>query len=98
MQPKPLAIGLITPSLDGYYFGAMFNGIHQVCRAAGVPLFVILGELRDMRLPLFGTEHVAGWIVLHPRSDVTAKLVALVASGVPVVTVATAPDDVACTS
>jgi signal transduction histidine kinase/DNA-binding LacI/PurR family transcriptional regulator/DNA-binding response OmpR family regulator len=98
MQPKPSAIGVFTRDMGGYYFGAMISGIHQVTRDAGMPLLLIQSRLGDLRLPAFGAEHVAGWIILHPEPADNANLAALVASGVPVVTVATAPDDVACSS
>jgi signal transduction histidine kinase/DNA-binding LacI/PurR family transcriptional regulator/CheY-like chemotaxis protein len=98
MQAKPLTIGVFARGIDGYYFGAMFSGIHQVTRAAGVPLLIIQSRLKDVRLPTFGAEYVAGWIVLHPVEDDAANLAALIASGVPVITVATAPDAVACAS
>src|SRR3954462_2595061 len=98
MQPKPFAIGVFTRDMGGYYYGAMLSGIHQATRAAGVPLLIIQSGLKDIRLPTFGAEYVAGWIVLHPVEDDVANLAALVTSGVPVVSVATALDDVACTS
>jgi signal transduction histidine kinase/DNA-binding LacI/PurR family transcriptional regulator/DNA-binding NarL/FixJ family response regulator len=98
MQPRPFAIGVIVSEMSGYYFGAMLSGIHQTTRQAGVPLLVIQSELDDLWLPSFGAEHVAGWIVIHPRKDDSTNLAVLVASGVPVVTVATAPEDVACSS
>jgi signal transduction histidine kinase/DNA-binding LacI/PurR family transcriptional regulator/CheY-like chemotaxis protein len=98
MQPKPLAIGVFTRRLSDYYYGAMLNGIHQATRAAGVPLLIIQNELRELRLPALGADHVAGWIALHPTDDDRTNLALLVASDVPVVTVATAPEDVACSS
>jgi DNA-binding LacI/PurR family transcriptional regulator len=97
MQPKPSAIGVFTRDM-GYYFGAMISGIHQVTRAAGVPLLVIQSRLGDLRLPAFGAAHVAGWIILHPEPADSANLAALVASGVPAVTVATTPAGLACSS
>jgi CheY-like chemotaxis protein len=63
-----------------------------------VPLLVIQNDLRELRMPPFGAEYVAAWIVIHPAQDMYANLVALVATGVPVVTIATALDDVACSS
>jgi signal transduction histidine kinase/DNA-binding LacI/PurR family transcriptional regulator/DNA-binding NarL/FixJ family response regulator len=98
MQPPPFAIGILTSTTGGYYFGAMLNGIHQVTRAAGVPLLVTQSKLDALRLPAFGAEYVAGWILLHPEEQGTANLTALVASGVPVLTVPTALDDVVCSS
>jgi DNA-binding LacI/PurR family transcriptional regulator len=98
MQPKPLAIGVFTWGMGSDYYGAMISGIHQAARAAGVPLLIIQSGLKDIRLLTCGAEYVAGWIVLHPVEDDAANLVALVASGVPVLTVATALDDVACAS
>jgi signal transduction histidine kinase/DNA-binding LacI/PurR family transcriptional regulator/DNA-binding NarL/FixJ family response regulator len=98
MQPKPLAIGVFTGIIGGYYFGAMLNGIRQVTQQAGVPLLVVQREIRGVQLPTFGAEHVAGWIVLHPGPEDSANLAALVATGVPVVTVAHAPEHVPCTS
>jgi signal transduction histidine kinase/DNA-binding LacI/PurR family transcriptional regulator/ActR/RegA family two-component response regulator len=98
MQSNPLAIGVITENIGGYYFGAMLSGIHQITRQAGMPIIVIEGRLQDLGLPPFSADHVAGWIVIHPGKDDSTNLAALVASGVPVVTVATAPEDVACSS
>src|SRR4051812_23401935 len=98
MQPKPFAIGVVTRDMDGYYFGAMLNGIHQVTRAADVPLLVIQGVLRDSQLPGFGADYVAGWIMLHPGEEDASKLATLVASGVPVVTVPTATEGIAYSS
>jgi signal transduction histidine kinase/DNA-binding LacI/PurR family transcriptional regulator/DNA-binding response OmpR family regulator len=98
MQQKPSAIGVFTRDMGGYYFGAMIGGIHQVTRDAGVPLLITQSRLGDLRLPAFGAEHVAGWIILHPEPADNANLAVLAASGVPVVTVATTPDDVACSS
>jgi signal transduction histidine kinase/DNA-binding LacI/PurR family transcriptional regulator/CheY-like chemotaxis protein len=76
----------------------MLSGIHQVTRQAGVPLLVIQDKLQAVQLPPLGSEHITGWIVLHPREDDSTNLAALAASGVPVVTVPIAPDDVACSS
>ena len=98
MQPKPFAIGVFTWGMGSDYYGAMLSGIHQATRDAGVPLLLIQSRLGDLRLPAFGAEHVAGWIILHPEPADNANLAVLVASGVPVVTVATAPDDVVCSS
>jgi DNA-binding LacI/PurR family transcriptional regulator len=98
MQPKPLVVGVFTWGMGTDYYGAMISGIHQAARAAGVPLLIIQSGLKDIRLPTFGAAHVAGWIVLHPLEDDAANLAALLASGVPVLTVATVLDDVACTS
>jgi signal transduction histidine kinase/DNA-binding LacI/PurR family transcriptional regulator/ActR/RegA family two-component response regulator len=98
MQPKPFAIGIIVRNISGYYFGAILSGIHQVARQAGVPLLVIQSGLDDLRIPVFGADYVAGWIVIHPGETDTANLATLVAIGVPVVTVATAPEGIACAS
>src|SRR5512138_2577444 len=98
MRPKPFAIGVFTWYTSNYYYGGILSGIHQVTRAAGVPLLVIQSELRDLRLPAPGAEHVAGWIVIHPLDRDTANLATLAASGVPVVTVSTAPEGIACSS
>ena len=97
MQPKPLAIGVFTKHTAGYYFGAMLSGIHQVTRAAGVPLLVIQGELRDLRLPPFGADYVAGWIVIHPYEGDRANLAALCAAETPVVTVPVPLEGMPCT-
>jgi signal transduction histidine kinase/DNA-binding LacI/PurR family transcriptional regulator/CheY-like chemotaxis protein len=98
MQPRALAIGVIARYTSGYYFGAILSGIHQVARQAGVPLLVIQSGLEHLRLPTFGAGHADGWIVVHPQEADADNLAALVATGVPVVTVATVPDDVACSS
>jgi DNA-binding LacI/PurR family transcriptional regulator len=98
MQPNPLVIGIFVRNIGGYYFGGILSGIHEITRRAGVPLLVIQGGLEDLQLPPFGTDHVAGWMVIHPVDGDSANLAALVATGVPVVTVATAPEHVACSS
>ena len=83
MQAKSLTIGVFTWYTSNYYYGGILSGIHQVTRRAGVPLLVIQSELRDLRLPAPGAEHVAGWIVIHPLDRDTANLATLAASGVP---------------
>src|SRR5215212_7608375 len=98
MQPAPFMIGIIVRNIGGYYFGGILSGIHQITRQAGVPLLVIQAGLDDLRLPVFGTRHVAGWMVVHHMDGDTANLASLVATGVPVVTVATTPADIACAS
>jgi signal transduction histidine kinase/DNA-binding LacI/PurR family transcriptional regulator/DNA-binding NarL/FixJ family response regulator len=98
MQSKLPVIGVSSRYIAGYYSGAILNGIHQVTRAAGVPLLIIQGRLHDLQLPPFGAEHTTGWIVIHPGEDDTTNLAALVTSGVPVVTVPIALDDMACSS
>jgi DNA-binding LacI/PurR family transcriptional regulator len=98
MQPKPAAIGIIVRNTGGYYFGGILSVIHQITRQAGVPLLVIQAGLQDLRLPALGAKHVAGWMVVHHLDGDTANLAALVATGVPVVTVATAPEGIACAS
>jgi hypothetical protein len=45
----------------------MLSGIHQVARAAGVPLIVIQQALGDQQLSTFGADQISGWIVLHPH-------------------------------
>jgi signal transduction histidine kinase/DNA-binding LacI/PurR family transcriptional regulator len=82
-QPRP--IGVFLRDLSGYYYGAMLNGIHQVARNAGVPLVVIQGPLGDQQLPTFGSDHIAGWVVLHPEERDRANLAALCATAAPVV-------------
>ena len=98
MQPGPLTIGIIVRNIGGYYFGGILSGIHQITRQAGVPLLVIQAGLEDLRLPMFGTKHVTGWMVIHHMDGDIANLASLVATGVPVVTVATTPKDIACAS
>jgi hypothetical protein len=66
MQPKPLAIGVFARHTSGHYYGAMLSSIHQITRAAGVPLLVIQGELQDLRLPPYGADYVDGWISSIP--------------------------------
>jgi hypothetical protein len=74
MQPKPLAIGVFAKHTSGHYYGAMLSSIHQFTSAAGVPLLVIQGELQDLRLPPFGADYVAGWIVIHPSESNTLRV------------------------
>lgn len=85
MAAQARSIGVISNDLGGYYFGAMINGIHQATRSAGVPLVVIQQTLGALRLPAFGAEHIAGWIVLHPYEADRANLEALCATSTPVV-------------
>jgi signal transduction histidine kinase/DNA-binding LacI/PurR family transcriptional regulator/ActR/RegA family two-component response regulator len=98
MQAKPVAIGIFVRNIGGYYFGGILSGIHESTCQAGVPLLVIQAGLEDLRLPAFGAEYVAGWMIIHPMDGDAANLAALVATGVPVVTVATAPEHVGCSS
>ena len=65
MQPKPLAIGIFVRNIGGYYFGGILSGIHEIIRRAGVSLLVIQEGLQNLRIPAFGAEHVAGWMVIH---------------------------------
>jgi DNA-binding LacI/PurR family transcriptional regulator/anti-anti-sigma regulatory factor len=87
MPEQPQPIGVISPDLGGYYFGAMISGIRFAARSAGVPLIVIYQSLGDLRLPTFGSDYVAGWIVIHPNESDRANLAALCVAGVPVVMV-----------
>ena len=87
MSEQPRPIGVVSPDLGGYYFGAMISGMHQAARRAGVPLIVIQQALGDQQLPTFGADYVAGWIVIHPNESDCANLAALCAAGTPVVMV-----------
>jgi DNA-binding LacI/PurR family transcriptional regulator/anti-anti-sigma regulatory factor len=87
MPEQPQPIGVISPDLGGYYFGAMISGIRFAARSAGIPLIVIYQSLGDLRLPTFGSDYVAGWIVIHPNESDRANLAALCVAGVPVVMV-----------
>ena len=87
MSEHPRPIGVIARDLGGYYFGAMINGIHQVARSAGVPLIVVQQPLGELQLPTFGSDSVAGWIVIHPNDSDRANLAALCAGDRPVVMV-----------
>jgi DNA-binding LacI/PurR family transcriptional regulator/anti-anti-sigma regulatory factor len=87
MPEQPRSIGVISPDLGGYYFGAMISGIRSVARSAGVPLIVIYQPLGDLRLPTFGSDYVAGWIVIHPHERDRANLAALCEARAPVVMV-----------
>jgi hypothetical protein len=48
----------------------MLSSIHQITRAAGVPLLVIQGELQDLRLPPYGADYVDGWISSIPLKGI----------------------------
>jgi DNA-binding LacI/PurR family transcriptional regulator/anti-anti-sigma regulatory factor len=97
MSEQSRSIGVISHDLGGYYFGAMINGIHQAARKAGMPLIVIQQALAEQRLPPFGADHVAGWVIIHPGEADRANLAALRASGVPVVIVPVPLEGVECT-
>jgi DNA-binding LacI/PurR family transcriptional regulator len=94
-QPRP--IGVFSHDLGGYYFGAMLNGIHQVARKAGVPVIVIQQALGDQRLPTFGSDYIAGWVVVHPGAGDCANLAALCAGEAPVVMVPVPLEGAHCT-
>lgn len=89
-------IGVCTPFVGGYYFGAMLSGIQQAADEAGVPLLVIQERLAALRAPFPGSQHVAGWIVLHPTERDATNLRALCA-GTPVVIAPVPYASVACT-
>jgi len=92
------AVGVIQRYVGGYYFGSMLDGIRRVTRQAGIPLIVIQAALKDVQIPPFGADHVAGWIVSHPVESDAANLAALIGTGIPVVTIGHPPADVACAS
>src|SRR5215212_9450430 len=94
-QPRP--IGVISRDFGGYYFGAMISGMHQAARSAGVPLIVIQQALAELPLPTFGSDDVAGWIVIHPIESDRANLAALCAVGKPVVMVPVPLEGMPCT-
>jgi DNA-binding LacI/PurR family transcriptional regulator/anti-anti-sigma regulatory factor len=75
----------------------MINGIHQAARSAGVPLIVVQQALAGLSLPTFGSDHIAGWIVIHPNESDRSNLAALCASGRPVVTVPVPLEGMPCT-
>jgi DNA-binding LacI/PurR family transcriptional regulator/anti-anti-sigma regulatory factor len=91
------AIGVIAPDLGGYYFGAMITGIHQVARDAGMPLIVVQQALGDQQLPAFGSDHIAGWVILHPNESDRANLAALCTAAAPVVMVPVPIEGIDCT-
>jgi hypothetical protein len=41
------------------------NAPRPLKRVRGSQLLVIQDELRELRIPSFGAEHVTGWIVIH---------------------------------
>ena len=63
MPEQPTLIGVVTPDLGGYYIGAIISGIHQAARSAGVEVLVVQQALCDMRFPILGSAHVAGWVI-----------------------------------
>ena len=75
----------------------MINGMHQAARSAGVPLIVIQQALGDLQLPTYGSDHVAGWIIIHPNESDHANLAALCAAGTPVVMVPVPVEGLPCT-
>jgi DNA-binding LacI/PurR family transcriptional regulator/anti-anti-sigma regulatory factor len=94
-QPRP--IGIFSRDFSGYYFGALMRGIHQATRSAGVPLIVIQQALGDQQLPAFGSDHIAGWIIIHPNESDRANLAALCAAQAPVVMVPVPLEGMPCT-
>lgn len=97
MSGQLRAIGVITPDLGGYYFGAMITGIHQVAREAGMPLIVIQQALADQQLPVFSADHIVGWVILHPNETDRDNLAALCAEPAPVVMVPVPLAGIDCT-
>jgi DNA-binding LacI/PurR family transcriptional regulator len=71
--------------------------MHQAARDAGVPLMIIQGRFQDARIPAFGADQIAGWIVIHPDEEHRASLTALCAAGAPVVAVPVSLEGVDCT-
>jgi DNA-binding LacI/PurR family transcriptional regulator len=97
MRESHRPIGVIARYLGGYYFGGMLIGIQQVARKAGVPLICINQDLGDLQIPLFSSDTVAGWIVLHPFEHDRANLAALYAADKPVVMVPVPLEGLDCT-
>ena len=97
MSEQPALIGVVTPNLGGYYIGAMISGIHQAARSAGVEVLIVQQALRDMRFPILGSAHVAGWVIVHPLEDDRANLAALCKGAAPVVIVPVPLEELPCT-
>jgi DNA-binding LacI/PurR family transcriptional regulator/anti-anti-sigma regulatory factor len=97
MQKTPRPIGVISSDFGGYYFGAMLSGIYQAARKAGAPLIVIKESLGSQQLPTFGSDYIAGWLVIHPSAADRANLAVLCAADAPVVTLPVPIEGVHCT-
>jgi DNA-binding LacI/PurR family transcriptional regulator/anti-anti-sigma regulatory factor len=63
MSQRP-SIGVVSPFLSGFYFGALLAGIHAVVKRHGLRLIAIQGSPRDVAASRLAGDHVAGWIVI----------------------------------
>lgn len=58
----PLTIGVITPFVDGDYFGPLVIGMQHVAQQRGANLLVYRGVPSDLRSSRLATAQVTGWI------------------------------------
>jgi diguanylate cyclase (GGDEF)-like protein/PAS domain S-box-containing protein len=105
-EVKRPTIGILSPYLAGYYYGALISAVQRVVSAAGGRAIAvstaILGNdietwTEEDQLPLVALDHAAGFIVIS-RAAPLACLKALRDAGKPVVLLGHQEPDFACPS
>lgn len=61
-------IGVLTPLLDGFYFGNILNSISQKAREYDAKV-VMIGTTANSNAKLYASEYVDGWIVIMNAVD-----------------------------
>jgi DNA-binding LacI/PurR family transcriptional regulator/anti-anti-sigma regulatory factor len=85
----PITIGVITPFVDGDYFGPLVVGIQQVTQQRGAKLLVYRGVPGDLESSRLATKQVQGWIAAARISGIRT----VVPPGTPLVVIAARPPD-----
>lgn len=68
----PITIGVITPFVDGDYFGPLVMGIQHIVQQRGAKLLVYRGVPTDLHSSQLATKHVTGWIAAARISGIRA--------------------------
>ncbi|WP_437970187.1 substrate-binding domain-containing protein [Sorangium sp. So ce260] len=92
MPSRPITLGVLTPFLDGFYFSAVLNGIHQAARQRGHRVVVIRGTPEYIQAPSLAGDQVDGWIVVLATDGIER----LARAQVPLVTVSTCAPEAGC--
>jgi DNA-binding LacI/PurR family transcriptional regulator/anti-anti-sigma regulatory factor len=85
----PITVGVITPFVDGDYFGPVVVGIQQLVQRHGARLLVYRGVPGDLQASRLASKHVSGWIAAARIAGIRE----VVPPGTPLVVIAArAPD------
>lgn len=79
-----VTIGVITPFVDGDYFGPLVIGMQHVAQQRGANLLVYRGVPSDLQSSHLATQHVTGWIAAARITGIRA----VAPQGTPVVVIA----------